>query len=369
MKIKNIIVDSNFLIKDYNLNSRGTILLIKLKDYHKINLLIPHVVYDECIGNYKKEASKAHADISSSLDKYRKILIEIEKTKIDQDKLMEGLSHLSNFYKPHLDRFIENNKIEKIPYPSISHEHVVKKMYQGELPFKQDKTEVGYKDYLIITSIKEHIDQNDVTVILSKNLKDFCNADEKNKSNQLIPLSKNLDAANIYLMEDITQLSDILSTQLSLEHTESPWERQEIEEFLKSTIDDSMYSSEIYGDFLLLDVNTQKIIVSISSLQAQQSDIQDGYVEITGKVKIQMDCSFEVNQFSYSLIDKNFVFYDVIVEGMRKFKYEENDENFWEIKFNNHNYCREFDFNITDFDYKKGKTIKDAFLTLSSVAE
>lgn len=369
MEIKNIILDSNFLIKDYNLNSHETILLIKLKDYYKINLFIPDVVYDECIGNYKKEASKAHADISANLDKYKKILIDIEKTKIDQDNLMKYLAHLSDFYKPQLDRFIKNNNIKKIPYPSISHEHVVKKMYQGELPFRQDKTEVGYKDYLIISSIKEHISSSETTVILSKNSKDFCSLDAEIKGNALIPFSKHLDTPNVYLVKSITELSNMLSTELNLEHINLPWKLHEIEDLLKSTIDDPMYSSEIYGDLFVLNVNTQKIIVSITDLQAQQPEIQDGYIEITGRAKIQMDFSFEVNQFSYDSIDKSFIFYDAVIEGMKKYKYDENGEDFWEIKFNNNNYCREFDFNIIDFDYKTGKSIKDTIFSLSLVTE
>lgn len=81
MKIKNIVIDSNFIIKNYNINSSETELLIKLKDFHSINLLIPEVVCDECNFNYKKEVYKAHADILSTLEKHKDTIVKIEKTK------------------------------------------------------------------------------------------------------------------------------------------------------------------------------------------------------------------------------------------------------------------------------------------------
>ncbi len=36
-----------------------------------------------------------------------------------------------------------------------------------------------------------------------------------------------------------------------------------------------------------------------------------------------------------------------------------------QVKFSNYNFCHEFDFSITDFEYKEGKSIKDTFLDVT----
>ncbi len=50
MNIKNLVLDSNFLMRDVNFTSKDIVLLITLADYHKLKLIIPSVVYDECVG-------------------------------------------------------------------------------------------------------------------------------------------------------------------------------------------------------------------------------------------------------------------------------------------------------------------------------
>lgn len=365
MDIKNIVVDSNFLIKDYNLNSHETAQLIKIKDYYKLNLVLPEVVYDECLGNYKKDSLEAHAAIAADIEKYKKLLVNIKKTKFDHAGLMAGLSKLSDYYKPKLDKFIKNNNIKKLPYPTISHRSIVEKMYQGALPFRLDKTEVGYKDFLIASSIIEHLDPKDITVILSKNAKDFCTSGSHNGKKELVPVSESLGMGSVYLVETIDALSAVLSKNFGRASVNPPWSREEVESFLSASIDDVFYNSEIYGSFLLIPININNVIVSIKKLEAQQADIENGYVEIIGRARIQMDCSFELNQFVFSTSDTEFVFYEAVIGAMKALNY--TDDDFWEIQFDDYNYCRDFDFSITDYEYRPGKSLEGGFLTLDPV--
>lgn len=365
MDIKNIVVDSNFLIKDYNLNSHETAQLIKIKDYYKVDLVLPDVVYDECIGNYRKDSLEAHAAIAADIEKYKKLLVDISKTKFDHAELMAGLSKLSDYYKPKLDRFIQNNNIKKIPYPNISHRAVVAKMYQGALPFRLEKTEIGYKDFLIVNSIMEHLNPKDVTVILSRNAKDFCTLGGHSGKKELMPVSESLGMGCVYLVETIDALSAALSKSWGRASVESPWSREEVEIFLRTSIDDVFYNSEIYGGFIPTQIDIKNVIVSIKNLQAQQAAVEDGYVEIIGLARIQMDCSFELNQFTFSTSDTDFVFYDAVVNAMKELNY--TDDDFWEIQFNDYNYCRDFEFSITDYDYQRGKSLEGNYLTLDPV--
>lgn len=365
MNIKNIVVDSNFLMKDYNLNSHETAQLIKIKDYYKLKLILPDVVYDECLGNYKKDSLEAHAAIAANIEKYKKFLVDIKKTEFDHAELMTGLARLSDYYKPRLDKFIKNNNIQKIPYPKISHRSVVKKMYQGALPFKLEKTEVGYKDFLIINSIMEYLDPKDVTVILSKNAKDFCALGSHSGKKELIPVSENLGMGSVYLVETIDILSTVLSQNFGLASVTPPWSREEVENFLRISIDNVFYNSELYGSFLLAPSSTKNIIVSIKELKAQQADIEDSYVEVIGQAQIQMDCSFELNSFVFSENDTEFVFYEAVIAAMKTLNY--TDDDFWEIQFHDYNFCRNFEFSITDYDYRPGKSLEESFLTLDPV--
>ncbi|HDF2363269.1 TPA: DUF4935 domain-containing protein [Morganella morganii] len=364
LKIKNIVLDSNFLIRDFKLSSKDTVQLIKLKDYHKINLLIPSVVYDECIENYSREIDKIRSEILSSLKNYNRKVVDVVKAKIDEGKITEIIGEGENYYIPVINTFIGNNNIEKIPYPNIGHREIVMRMYERKLPFKKKEMEVGYKDLLIITSIKEHVNKDEVTVFLSANVTDFCEIEvNNNESNKLQPISDSFDAKNIYLVKDIGTLANLLSEQLNLQKTQTPWSNDEIEEFIKSQLSLSLCSSGLYGGFAFSIEDNKNIIVSISDVCTKRSD--DNYVEVTGKTKIQMDCHFEVNSFNFPLINDEFIFYKKVIAAMKTLNYSEDMDDYWEIKFSNYNFCREFNFSITDFDYKKGQPIDDAFLDIT----
>ncbi|WP_159266049.1 PIN domain-containing protein [Pseudomonas monteilii] len=365
LDIRNIVVDTNFLVKDYNLNSHDTAKLIKIKDYYKLKLILPEIVYDECLSNYKKHSNEAHAAIVANIEKYKKILVNIKKTEFDHDELMTGLADLSKYYKPKLDGFITNNEIEKISYPSICHRTVVKKMYDGTPPFRPDKTEVGYKDFLIIESIREHLDPQDITVVLSKNVKDFCGPSSLIGKRELIPVSESLDMKSVYVIETIDALSSVLSQNMKLTSSDSPWNYVEIENFLITSIDSGFYNSEIYGSFFITPTSTKDIIISIKELDTQQADIESGYLEIIGLAQIQMNCSFDINSFMFNTSDTEFVFHDAVVAAMKSLNY--TDEDFWEIKFHDFNFCRNFEFSITDYDYQAGKKLEESFLTLERI--
>lgn len=365
MEIKNVVVDSNFLIKDYNLNSHETAQLIKIKDYYKLNLIMPDVVYDECIGNYRKDSLEARTAIAADIEKYKKLLVNIKKTKFDHTELISELSKLSDYYKPKLDKFIKNNSIKKLPYPNVSHRSIVDEMYQGSLPFRLEKTEVGYKDFLILSSIKEYLDPKDVTVILTRNAKDFCAMGDILGKKSLMPVNEKLDMGSAYVVETVEALSAILSKNLDRTNVASPWSREDIEKFIKNSIEEPFYNSEVYGLFMISPNSANNVIVSIKELQAQQIDVENGYVEITGIAQIQMDCSFELNQFVFSTSDTEFVFYDAVIKAMKRLKF--TDDDFWKIQFDDYNYCHDFEFSITDYDYEAEKSLEGSFLNLDRV--
>jgi len=344
------------------MNSSDTELLIKLKDFHSIDLLIPEVVYDECNFNYIKEVYKAHADILSTLEKHKDTIVKIEKTKINQEEFMMKISNASGYFKPKIDIFIKNNSITLMPYPKIDHKHIVQKMYEGELPFKKDRTEVGYKDYLIISSIKETLNREDITIILTKNIKDFCSDECIKKQTLLTPVAGHLDLPNTYVVNSVKKLSEFISTKTKNHETETPFSNKELEEFFKKLVTDNLYENDIYGGISLVDGDVTNLLASILEIKTTQHDNSGEYIDINGKIKIQMGYSFTINNFIYDMMSESYVFYNEIKKVIERSKYKKDD--FWEFRFNDYNYCRVFEFSISFFDYEKGKKLEDALTSL-----
>lgn len=152
---------------------------------------------------------------------------------------------------------------------------------------------------------------------------------------------------------------------MKLTSGDSPWNYVEIENFLITSIDSGFYNSEIYGSFFITPTSTKDIIISIKELDTQQADIESGYLEIIGLAQIQMNCSFDINSFMFNTSDTEFVFHDAVVAAMKSLNY--TDEDFWEIKFHDFNFCRNFEFSITDYDYQAGKKLEESFLTLERI--
>ncbi|PIJ41052.1 hypothetical protein, partial [Tatumella sp. OPLPL6] len=232
------------------------------------------------------------------------------------------------------------------------------------LPFKEGKKEVGYKDFLIINSIREFFKDSDETIIITDNMKDFSSAGKDNKHG-VISLSREHGIDNLYMLKDISELSILLNKIKVKEGIELPWNREDVENKITDAISDIMYNQEIYGEVLFFDIDTCDVFVSVMSIKAESD--RDSFMDITGKVKIQMDCSFTIDCFLFETLSDNFIFYKYIKNELRKRKIK--DDDMWKIKFNKFHFCRVFDFNITDYDYKEGNTLDEGFLNLYSLQE
>ena len=358
MNIKHIVLDANILVKNYNFNSEDLVQLIKLKDFFGAKLYLPKVVKDECIGNYENEAKELRFSIKSHFSKYKKILVDIEKTKFDEGLLIDSLSHLSEYYKPRLEQFIINNNIDILDYPSISHEHIVERIYAGKIPFGKDKcSEKGYKDYLILCTIKElesNIPEDEYILIYTKNLNDFVNGNAQKGKNEIISIDHECETDRVRITASVSAILNYFSKNIKLkENADLISDHQKFGDLVGNTIlANSIIEEEVYGLFGFEPTNIKNEIFTLKSVNVSFND-KLSFLEVTGECKIQFLCNFKMNPFLYEDMNKTFVFYEKVDAILKEKNYKEDE--FWEVSFYDFSYCQEFEFNYTDFSFNKEK--------------
>lgn len=333
-----------------------------MKDFFGAKLCLPKVVYDECIGNYSKDINECHNLLKSSFLRYRNVLVDIKKTKFETESILASLSEMSVYYKMALDLFISNNSIELIDYPSISHQDVVNKIYKRTLPFGKDKcSEKGYKDYLILCSIKDYkekIPSDESVIIYTKNLSDFLNGDAKNIKDRMLHIERECELENVYVTSKVDLMLSEFSKTLKLkDRTSLIKDHQKLADLIGDAIlGESIINDEIYGDSFFQPQNIRKKISTLSGCSVNVDEDAE-FLELTGKCKIQFLCDFELNSFFDVHHNKEFVFYDKVASFIKKKNYSEDDV--WDFEFSDFSYCRTFDFTYTDYDFKKDKELND----------
>jgi hypothetical protein len=360
MNIKHIIIDANILIKKYNFDSAELIKLVKLKDYFDLNLHLPKVVYDECIGNYKEDADECYVSLSKSLRKFQTILVNIEKTKFDSDGLLKSLQSLSIYYQPKLDSFLSKNNINILPYPNVKHEEVVKKIYDKTLPFGHSKcSEKGYKDYLIVKTIEEFNSYSDdvegAVVVYTNNISDFVKGNSKDLKNRLLPVDNEINLPGVYVTSSLDSIIDKLMEDFSttILSVKDNYESMS-DEIGNAIVGNILLSEELYGSALFEPDEIKNKLFSLSNIVVEKSD--DGtFLEMRGKIKVQFDCNFTVSSFGDEYENECFIFYEKIKAVIKSKGYE--GEEFWEIKFSDFQYCRVFNFSYTDFEFNDSEKL------------
>lgn len=139
-----------------------------------IDVMVPAVVVDEFVNQYKEEAEKIPAEIEKLskkirlVDPDRKIPNIIDNNEIDV---------LTKNYRSILETRLKELNIKIIPYPVISHQQVVARDLQRRRPFQNSGK--GYRDTLIWESVLSQAKPSDKfftdpqIIFINKNTKDF----------------------------------------------------------------------------------------------------------------------------------------------------------------------------------------------------
>ena len=374
MKTTHVVLDTNILLKDHRLSNRDLTKLIKTKKLYGFEICLPQIVYDELIGNFSHDFTLKLSHLVKSIDEINRFTSA--RGQIDRTEILKRLSKSTFRYRARLDKFIKNNKIILIPYSNISHRDVVEKMYSGSLPFKEKNRELGYKDFLIFQSTLEYFKNNTPggnVLLLTENIKDFIGSGNIVKDN-ILETGHALQFGKLAIAPSFTALFNELSRNIDERHKslDAFKNKYDVSEKIKSVLetDFHLFELDIFKN-IMLDMEVKNMDCQVIEYAAE-FDEESEIMEISGLVKIEMDCSFQMDDWDLRNIDSlDFVFLNQIKRYMEENELSRRDG--WKNEFRGLKYSSEFLFNYIDFNFDFAEIKKDiyefnsAFLSLSKI--
>jgi hypothetical protein len=328
------------------------LLILKLKDHCGITLHIPEIVYDECIGHYSERIDQEISSIKKSFEKLEKTALALRKNKVSLEKLIVGINRNKELYRRQLDRFIEDHKIVKVGYPELSHKQIVMNMYDRKAPFFKEQRELGYKDLLIIESLKQSSLEDDEShcVVFTRNIKDF--SPEAGK--EISDIYPSYECDRIKVVSDLNTLKNkIIEQYSSLHKSKDIFDHDELATSIgKYLTEDISCQQDIFG-YMFFEPTITRLISTISGVKYEVSE-DFNLLEITGFCTIDLRCDFEISRDEVEFMDSDFIFFDLINKYF--LTNPDLDENSV-IKFSDVGYCGEYNFEYLDFEYSSEKSV------------
>lgn len=163
-----VILDTNIYFNDFKMTSGAFNIFFKYAKAIPFQIYLPEVVYDEILTKYRERLN----DEIETIDKKHQILSRLLISPLDAVNI--DINDAVQKYKDYLDNIIKNEKIQLLKYPKIEHKLVVQSILNREKPFKDNGD--GYRDKLILETLKENFKYPDETIIfISNNVRDFGN--------------------------------------------------------------------------------------------------------------------------------------------------------------------------------------------------
>lgn len=203
-----IYLDTNVFFKNGFFRSEGAQAKLKACALAGFDVVLSEIVIDEIVGNFEKRLFQTKASLQKIVNTLNKIM-SFKLSDID-------IEDETQVFIVELYVMIKELNIEILPYPSLTTKNLVIESYKGIKPF--DENGKGHKDYMIWTSIKNHMLSNaDSTTFLfvSDNTGDFGVTKGKTDHNNRYALHSHLLKQIETIKEDVTCYSDLQST---LEH-------------------------------------------------------------------------------------------------------------------------------------------------------
>ncbi|WP_439852354.1 PIN domain-containing protein [Pseudomonas syringae] len=359
MKFHAVVIDANILIRDYLLRGNALQKIVKTKNLYGLEVCIPEVVRDECIGNFGKDIDIAGKDFISLSDRLDRLGLQ---GVLNKNTVAKQLDLSRQKYIRRLDAFMTTNCVTLLPYPTVSHKHVVEKMYQRGKPFTDSGVrEKGYKDYLIVASIREYFKRGnpDNILFLTDNVGDFaCAKALSKKENQLLPLDEQYCLPDVYVARTATALFNALSVNLG-----QTCSGEAIKAFNENLVRCVIQrccdtDAELLFDFFtcFIDVNIHQETICCEVIESQvQIDNEAEIMEAKGIIKITFKCSFSVDNLDVQLksVDNKFVFMGQIKERIFQERLPWRGE--WSESFSNVEFSKEFLFEYIEFEYVRNE--------------
>lgn len=275
-----IVLDTNIIHQDYKLSGQRILKLYEASKRLGYELVIPEVVVDEVVNQYRRDLEAAHGIFVKGLSQLRKLAEQKNKFNFEASDFID--EQCGTFQTAYLQR-IKELGIEILPYPQVAHKVMVAKDLKRIRPFKEDSK--GYRDALIWETVKENLIPskklfNECQIILlSENTKDFgdgskLHADlEKELEDigftwEVVELVSNVDA---FFKERIdTEFEELSAIQQKLQK-EFKYNRVD----LKEIIEEALYNEYVVNGAFDNGYDPDGDDVSLFPSAFENPDIQD----------------------------------------------------------------------------------------------
>ena len=170
-----VILDTNIIFNDFHLKGAKIKSLCESVKLTGDTVLIPKVVVDESINKYREKIQECKSAIDKAMSNFKRLAGEVVGDNFMYEEFMlEESKQYADIFKKRLREL----RINIIPYPSTSHQELVKRDLARKKPFQE--TGKGYRDALIWESVKSLCEtslsssENPKIIFVNKNHKDFC---------------------------------------------------------------------------------------------------------------------------------------------------------------------------------------------------
>ncbi|MBQ3722789.1 MAG: DUF4935 domain-containing protein [Bacteroidales bacterium] len=321
-----LVFDTNIIHKDFHLHGSRIIKLTSAANQLGYDLMIPDIVVDEMVCQYRKV-------LLQHLPGYAELLMLVTRTqgraeKLDKDSFInDKTKEYEAFFRSRLNAL----GIKVINYPKVDIKELVSKELNIKKPFKEFKEgNVGYRDALIWETIKSECSiqkaliEDPQIVFLSENTKDFAGSDNALHPD-LVQELKNAGLAEncVMLISDvITFFETQINTELELlEQIKNAlvkigkFNRFEINEEVKRVLNEE-YVTEVLEEtdydggehFHLPGYMEDPTISSVNTPTIEDVTVRrltDQTVLIEVEVTVNVDLNFFVFKADYLLIDED----------------------------------------------------------------
>lgn len=321
-----LVFDTNIIHKDFHLMGPRISKLTSAAKKLGYDLLIPEVVVDEMVSQYREELLK-------HIPGYSEILKLDARTqggdsKFDRDSFV---SDKTKEYETYLRNKLRTLGIKIIKYPKVDIKELVSKELNVKKPFKAIKDgNIGYRDALIWETIKS-VCQIPTTLIedpqvefLSENTRDFAGADNALHPDLVQELNKAGLAENcVTLVPDVkaffetridTELEEIEQIKTALEKT-GKYNRFELKEEVSRVLTED-YVTEVLTEtdydsgeqyhlprYMEEPTISNVNIPSVEDVTVRRLSDQSVLIEI--EVSVLVDLNFFVFKSDYYLFDED----------------------------------------------------------------
>lgn len=321
-----LVFDTNIIHDDFHLKGPRITKLCSAASKLGYDLLIPEVVVDEMVNQYRKK-------MVSYLPGYAEVVKMIARTQEKPEKYdrEDFLQTSEEEYALFLRKKIAELGIQIIPYPTVDIKKLVHKDLKVKKPFKEVKDgNIGYRDALIWESIKSICHQPQALMedpqieFITENTRDFADSDKTLHPDLVKELKEaGLSENCVALIPDVkeffekridTELVELdeIKEKLLKEgkynrfNLQEETERVLTQDYIKDVIEDTDFDSgqryylpEYVEEPTVYDVQIPRIEeVSVRLLN-------DKTVLIEAKATIAVELDFFVFKSDYYLFDEN----------------------------------------------------------------